>query len=251
MRIVFTILWVVTFSGLLTAAGPDLRLDSAAVAYNNGDYGQAVKLYESILEEGKFSAELYYNLGNACFNARDLACARLSYERALRLNPRDEMIREDLGSLKKELPDQFAEVAPFAPLVWWRSLASLLPVDGWSVLLVLSVWLFSALVWLRWKGRWKWSGKRWWQSVAMAGLIFFLSILLLLTRLKMLNDHPAAVIIQNEVVLKSAPDAFGTEMLTLHPGTKIFILDQIGGQLKVELPNGDTGWLPEDALERI
>lgn len=241
---------VLPLTGLF-AADPLAVWKQAEEAYNQGRYEQAVKLYRSVQQEGRFTEAYYYNLGNACFKAGDLACARLNYERALRLEPFNEQTLENLATLKATLPDQFAEVSPFAPLVWWRSLASVLSVDGWSVLLVVVIWGLGVLVWLRWQGPWRISRRQWWWIFTAGSLVLLVLALLLFTRLNMMNDPSEAVIVAPEVQLRSAPDAFASDRLTLHAGTKVSILDQIGNQLKVELPNGDIGWLPQNALERV
>ena len=251
MRTATILILLTCYVGRLWAYDPATALQSAANAYNNGDYQQAVQRYRAVLDSGLFSAGVYYNLGNACFKAGELACARLNYERALRLDPRDAAIRTNLEALKSSLPDQFAEVQPFAPVAWWRAFATLLPVDGWSGLLLLADWLLCALLWLKWKKRWPWPVNSWRLALTMTASVLVLAALLLYTRHTMLNDDSEAVVLVQEVALKSAPDAFGSELLRLHAGTKLRILDKIGDQCKVELPNGDTGWLPTQSIERI
>ncbi len=45
--------------------------------YRAGKYQEAAKEYESIIKQGKSSAELYFNLGNAYYRDRQLARAIL------------------------------------------------------------------------------------------------------------------------------------------------------------------------------
>ena len=48
-----------------------------------------------------------------------------------------------------------------------------------------------------------------------------------------------------------APDYDSQEIITIHEGLKVRLLDQLSGWHKVRLPNGEVGWLPVDALEKI
>lgn len=41
--------------------------------YNDGDYEGAILKYETILKDGKHSAELYFNLGNAHYKLDHIA----------------------------------------------------------------------------------------------------------------------------------------------------------------------------------
>ena len=73
----------------------------ANTAYNSGDYAQAETCYTRILEQGLYSASLYYNLANAHFKQNELGKALLYYNRALRLRPNDEDIRHNLEYAKQ------------------------------------------------------------------------------------------------------------------------------------------------------
>ena len=61
----------------------------AESCYQSGDYTQAIELYNSILEQGESSADLYFNLGNCYYKTGQNTKAIISYERAKRLAPAD------------------------------------------------------------------------------------------------------------------------------------------------------------------
>jgi SH3-like domain-containing protein len=44
--------------------------------------------------------------------------------------------------------------------------------------------------------------------------------------------------------MRSAPDAESESILVIHEGLKVDLLDIISGWTKVQLPNGDQGWIP-------
>ena len=64
--------------------------------YKNGNYQEAIDMYQSILDGGYESAALYYNLGNAYFRTDNLGAAILNYERALQIDPSDKEIQQNL-----------------------------------------------------------------------------------------------------------------------------------------------------------
>lgn len=56
-------------------------------AYTTGDYAAAGRLYESLLQRGEISADIYYNLGNAYVQMGNVGDALAAYLRALQLHP--------------------------------------------------------------------------------------------------------------------------------------------------------------------
>ena len=70
-----------------TAQTPRQLMQQGNDAYAKSDFAEAVRLYNTVLDAGYQSADLYYNLGNAHFRMEDYGLAILNYERALRLKP--------------------------------------------------------------------------------------------------------------------------------------------------------------------
>ena len=88
-RIFITILLI---SGFLGANAQPLNLfKEANNYYAANEFDKAVKNYESIINQGYESAQLYFNLGNACYKNGELTKAILYYERAKLLAPNDEI----------------------------------------------------------------------------------------------------------------------------------------------------------------
>lgn len=60
-----------------------------------------------------------------------------------------------------------------------------------------------------------------------------------------------AILFVKEYPLKSGADNSSPDILILHEGIKVTVLDRIGLWSKVSLPNGEQGWLPSDSLVKI
>ncbi|MDE6410651.1 MAG: tetratricopeptide repeat protein [Muribaculaceae bacterium] len=80
-------------------------LDEAAGAYEKGDYGKAIEIYENISKEKGISAALLANLGNAYVKAGDYGHAMLCYQRALRLNPANSEVKDNIAYLVSKIDD--------------------------------------------------------------------------------------------------------------------------------------------------
>ena len=87
-------------------------------AYVNGNYADAISVYEHLLKNAGESAELHYNLGNAYYKAGNVPKAILAYERASLLNPGDEDIVFNLQLARSKTVDKVSPTYKFFLVEW-------------------------------------------------------------------------------------------------------------------------------------
>jgi tetratricopeptide (TPR) repeat protein len=242
---------IVSLSSLLcplsTQAMTKAEADSA---YVRGEYQQAINGYEALLKQG-VSADLYYNLGNAYYRTENIPQAVLNYERALLLSPGDRDIRFNLQIARSKTYDKIVPESEMFFVTWYRSLVSLMSVDGWArtalvalglTIVLLLVYLFSDRLWLRKVG--------FFGGVALL-LLFFAGNLFAWQQKQDLLNRKGAIIFAPSVTVKSTPAANGTDLFILHEGTKVTIID---GSMKdwkeIHIADGKEGWI-ESKLIRI
>ena len=88
---------VVVFIGLYSFAQNETLFKEANALYNGGQYAEAIDIYNEILNSGKHSVELYFNLGNAHYKLNNIAPSIYFYEKALQLSPNDEDVKNNLA----------------------------------------------------------------------------------------------------------------------------------------------------------
>src|SRR5216110_3734764 len=66
-------------------AQPDAEFAKANQAFAQGHFKEAIANYETLIRDGPWSANVFYDLGNAYFRTGDFGRAILNYERALTL----------------------------------------------------------------------------------------------------------------------------------------------------------------------
>src|SRR6266511_4693608 len=82
-----TILFSLAFGIASVAyAQPDSDFTKANQEYAQGHFKEAISGYEALVRSGQWSANLFYDLGNAYFRTGDFGRAILNYERALALD---------------------------------------------------------------------------------------------------------------------------------------------------------------------
>ncbi len=248
------LLWIgfwCTLTSCLYAAEPSAALTGANQAYQKKDFTTAIQQYEAILQQGYHSEALYYNLGNSYYRTNDLGKAVLNYERALLLDPNDADTQHNLQLVQSQLQDEIEPLPTFFLTTWWNMLGGLLPAQVWSILALIFLWMGIAGLTLWLLGRVR-QYKKWGFIAGISLLIIsLLGFTLANDRINQIQHSSRGVVLQKEIVLRSAPDTQSKEVFLLHAGATVQVLDQIGDWYKVSLRDGMQGWLPEVSFERI
>lgn len=90
---------------LMGASDPDpaQTFGLANKFYAQAQYDSAIGLYQQLVDQGWQSADLYLNLGNSYYQQGTFGKALWSYERGLRLAPRDEGLRANRAETLRQL----------------------------------------------------------------------------------------------------------------------------------------------------
>ena len=251
MKQLFFILFLLPFS--LSAMNKNearQMVDSANVAYGNGETEAAATLYDSVLHVFA-SAEVHYNLGNCYFKLNDLPNAILNYERAWKLAPGDEDIYHNLRAADRQVVDEI-NALPMVDLGnSWRRFQAGEDRDQWAYLsLGLCLVAFGLLSFMVIAKRAIF--KR--ISFILAAVVFVFcisSIVFATMRTQELKEHTKAVIFAPKVDIRSEPNDNSTRLLILHEGSKVVIEEEQGEWIEVRLPNGNGGWMRAANVEVI
>ena len=85
------------------AEGVYIEANKALIAEN---YNDAIVKYESILDDGYESVELYYNLGNAYYRSEELGKSIWAYLNALDIAPRNRDVAHNLSIANAQIIDR-------------------------------------------------------------------------------------------------------------------------------------------------
>ncbi len=220
--------------------------------YSAGDYQGAFDKWQSILDEGKESAELYYNLGCASFKLSELSYSVLYYEKALKLDPTYSDARHNLEYVSQFLQDRIESVPEFFLVRWMRAARSAMTSDGWAYFALFFLLLAAAGAILYFLSSRKGVRVAGFVSGVIALLLFAGCLSFSVSLKKSASDRSCAVVMSAVTVVKSSPDEnSGTDLFVLHEGTKTKITQQIGEWYNIELSDGRQGWTRKSNLELI
>jgi len=236
---------------LASWAQNDSIFNIANEAYADGNYQEAQRLYQSILKADEMSGELYFNLGNTHYKLENLAQSIYYYEKALKFNPQDEAILNNLNFAERMRLDQFERLPESEVDQGLDSFITFFSVDTWSIvgigLLFISALAFGVFLFFK---------RPFLKRLAFGFSLGFIllsvgAFSMAQTQVQQINNTSYAIIFEEEKILYEEPNPNSSILLNLHEGTKIKILDEFRSFYKVELPDGTTGWMDVEGLREI
>ena len=222
--------------------------NTANSLYKQNQFQQATAAYEKILAQGYRTAEVYYNLGNCYYKQNNNGKAILNFERAKKLSPADEDIAHNLKLAQLKTVDRIVPVPQLALTSAWNNFTTSQSSKGWGIFALVFLW--SALIVF---AVYSFIAKKNFLFV-LCSLFFVLSIASLSLAFKQSNaeeNSDSAILLVENVNVKSAPDANGTDLFTIHEGVKFQILDAVGSWNKIRLVDGKIGWIEKNLFEKI
>lgn len=244
MLLVLVMLIIGTSANAVTKTNADTE-------YKKGNYQQAIKDYEEILDNG-VAAEVYYNLGNAYYRTDNITQAVIAYERALLLSPGDKDIRVNLQIARAKTIDKITPESEMFLMTWYKTLVNLTSVNGWAyiaiicliaVIMLVLIYLFSDTIWLRKIG--------FFGGILSIVLFVAANVFAMQQRSTQVN-RTGAVIISSSASICKSPSKTSQEETILHEGTRVEIIDKsIKGWYGIRIADGREGWIELKNVEVI
>jgi tetratricopeptide (TPR) repeat protein len=241
---------VILFLFSFSLLGQDIQslFQTANEFYQEGDYQHAVSAYLQVLGQGYQSPAIYYNLGNCYFRMEQIGEAVLYYEKGLKLDPHDPDIQFNLELANLRVVDRIELPPKFFLFSWWDNLKVFYSIGQLTRLVLILFGLAILLIILRLFVR-RYRFRSWLISSAIiSGVLFFLWLYVLIVRVNEFNNIREGVILSPNVTVLSAPDENSTDMFLLHEGVKVQLDDQREYWVKINLPDGKSGWVKTEDL---
>lgn len=215
-------------------------------AYRNGDWPAAIAAFENLVAEGVNNGNLFYNLGNAHLKNEDLGHALLWYERALKRIPDDPDLRfnyEYALTLTKDERGQ-KESPLLRILFFWNYQLSHSSVRWMAILFNLTLWIALSVLIIRKK------------RLLRPSVILIAAATLIFSATAVYNEVETfqvkyAVILPEQVAVRSGFSDTDTQLFVLHAGTKVRVTRQADTHLLIRYTEDKIGWVKRSEAEII
>jgi tetratricopeptide (TPR) repeat protein len=227
----------------ISFAQPDDDFTKANQEFAQGHFKEAISSFEALVGSGQWSANLFYDLGNAYFRTGDFGRAILNYERALALERHHPEATANLQIARDEAR------ALELPQSWPEGHLQFASINQYCVAATIAFWLaIFALVSLIFARR---------RSAALIAMLIFcllisaVAIYAVCTLERGANGSALAIVTGREVQARLATADSANSVLALPPGSEIKILSTRGDWIYAALPNDLRGWIPAKNAEQV
>ncbi len=215
----------------------------AEKSYNNKQYADAARCYETIIQNGYSSYKLYFNLGNAYFKQNKIGKAIFCYEMANKLEPNNEEINHNLNIAQEKTIDKIESKENFIYQLFKNHVVNLMSTKVWMWLNVLFL-LASCITFICFKIFQKLKLQKFFLFTSFSCFFLFL-ITLGLGYIASVNKTKIkfAIITVSETKVYEEPTNTAASKYNLHDGTKVRLLNSNMHWTNIKLENGNEGWV--------
>jgi tetratricopeptide (TPR) repeat protein len=224
-------------------AQADAEFAKANQEFAQGHFKEAISGYEALIRAGQWSANAFYDLGNAYFRTGDLGHAILNYERALALERHHPEATANLQIARDEA--HALEIPPSGPERYLQFAS----VNQYSIAAATAFWLaifaMFALIFKR---------RRSARAIAVSIcclLVLAVAVYAIFTLERGSKGQALAVVTGKDVQARLATADTANSVLALPVGSEIKILSTRGDWIYAALPNNLRGWIPAKNAERV
>lgn len=233
----------------MTAQSQDLTLIEQSIKYySDGKYDSSKVLLQQLVDQDYQSFELYYNLGNSYYKLNQVEEAILYYEKARKLNPKDEDLLFNLELANARITDHIP-MLPGSKFV--ENVIGALKTDQWAVISVSAFFIFLLFLLLflaTANGALKSLSLF---AFSIMGVCALLTFSFATVSKSSFDDRKSYIVFESAVNVSSAPNISGKQLFVIHKGLKIEWLQESGEYAKIKLPDGNIGWVVKRSIKEI
>src|SRR6266540_939287 len=221
----------------------DIEFAKANDAFAQGRFKEAISAYEALIRDGQWSANIFYDLGNAYFRAGDFGRAILNYERALALERHHPEATANLQIARDE-----AHALELKPS-WPERYLQFASVNQYSITAAVAFWIAAfclvALIFARRRSATM-------ITLVLVMLLVFAGAISAIWRLERgTTGRGFAIVTGKDVQARLATADTANSVLALPPGSEVKILSTRGDWIYAMLPNNLRGWIPAKNAEQV
>ena len=225
------------------SAQGDAEFAKANQEFAQSHFKQAISDYEALIRDGQWSANVFYDLGNAYFRASDFGRAILNYARARALEPHHPEATANLQIARDE-----AHALELQPS-WPERHLQFASVNQYSVTAAVAFWVAAfCLAALIFTPRRSAAMK----SLLVVMLLVFAGAMFAIWQLERGSKGDAlAIVTGKDVQARLATADTANAVLALPPGSEIKVLSTRGDWIYATLPNNLRGWIAAKNAEQV
>jgi tetratricopeptide (TPR) repeat protein len=213
--------------------------------YNQKQYDQALRKYESIFHKGCYSFNLFFNIGNAYYLKGDIGRALLFYKRAEIMDASDSDLKVNMDLVKAKMKRSDVSMNTY----FLKNMITQYINEVSFKSLIASIIVFYILILLMFIFR---------RRLAKLGIIFNFLIIFCAATLcvnvyalvsKTVKFNNSGVIVEKILDVKLEPESSSQNVIILYEGMEVYILRKENNWYKIRTKKQDIGWIESSSFD--
>mgnify|MGYP001159974192 CR=1 FL=1 len=251
MKKILLLIYLISSGFLFSQSENEEYFNLGIELYNNGNYNEAIIKFKEIIEKGEHSENLYFNLGNAYYKVNDIPNSIFYYEKALKLNPKNKDVLNNLAFSKNMLIDNIENLPQNQVSEFLNSISETLNVNQWLTLGITFLYLFLITFILYFFSTKSALKKNYFIAFSILFFLFFSSVFVGLNKFEKQKSDIEAIIFENKIDFRTEPNYRSEILFNLHEGTKVVIKEELNDWALVEIADGNKGWIELQSIKKI
>jgi tetratricopeptide (TPR) repeat protein len=235
----------------VVAQTSDELFNNANDLYKNENIEEAIELYKKIESQGIVSSELYYNLGNSYYKLNKVGPSIYYYEKALKINPLNEDVKNNLVFAKRLALDNIEELPKTIFQKFNKNWLQKLSYNDWAIMTVVFSFLGSLLFLFFYFSDSPSKKRFYFMTSTFSFLLLIFAFLITYNQYTVTKKNKVAIVFAIKTAVRNAPTLNSEEVFTLHEGTKVIVLDRLDDWRKIKLADGKLGWIIADEIKLL
>lgn len=214
--------------------------NSANELYRQGDYLNAAKKYEEIINMGIINPFVYYNLGNTYYRLSDIGNSIYYFEKARLISPFDRDINSNINIVKSVRKDKIEEKNFIFNFFTYATVKIMLYITSFCIFLFFI--LMSVNLYMK-------------NGILKAiNIILFSLLILLAISTFLVNQYvsqPEGVVINDNVSIYSGPGENYVVQFVVNSGLLFKVTNKENNWNGVIFENGMSGWINDENIKLI
>ena len=246
------LLFCLIFSGLIFSQSENEEYFNKGVElYNKGKYNEAIVEFKEIIENGQHSENLFFNLGNAFYKINDIANSIFYYEKALKLNSKNNDVLNNLAFAQNMLIDKIEILPTNQVLEFLNSISEILNINQWLALGIVLLYFFLLTFILYFFSSKSILKRNYFSAFTILLFLSISSFFVGLNKFEKQKSKLEAIIFENKIDFRTEPNYRSEILFNLHEGTKVIIKEELNDWALIEISDGNKGWIELQSIKKI
>lgn len=232
-----------------SAYANEALLAKANQALASDKYDAALEIYRQLEAKDLGGLGMYQNIGLLYAKINQYPQAILYFEKALKYNPNDTQLIDQLAFARKQSSHLDAPPNPIFIVRFMSKTIGVFHSQTWAVISLIFLVIISVFFIMRYP-EYKMDKKA---MLILGSLVlgFAVTTLFSYIRYQQIYHNKGIIITSPATTLKLGPDKDSPDVSELHPGTKVYFYDHLDTWWMVTTEYGYQGWIPSGSGQKI